>query len=81
MDSVCLTAHYRQAATYLLRINETTQRWLECSELAAQHRLLERTVAALSHAALGLRIRNQTYRRLVGIAEGEEISSVTAGRD
>lgn len=77
----CLTAHYRQAATYLLRINETTQRWPECSELAAPHRLPGRTVAALSHAALGLRIRNQTYRRLVGIAEGEEISSVTAGRD
>ena len=77
----CLTAHFRQATTHERRIDEVHRRWLECGELARQHRLPARTVAAISDAALGLQIRNQTYRELVRITEGEEISMLTASRD
>lgn len=77
----CLNAHNHQAIAHERLIDETYHRWVECLELVARHRLPERVVAALSDAALGLRISNQAYRLLVCMAEGEAISSITASRD
>lgn len=77
----CLTAHYRQARTHLRRIEETEQLWVGCSELAERHALPERSVGALLDAAMGLRLRNGSYRDLSLRGAGEEISELTASRD
>lgn len=71
----CLTAHYRQAATLLLRTKELQRLW-ETLELEISKRgLPERTILALADAANGLRIRNATYRPVA------EVSDQVASRD
>jgi Fic family protein len=71
----CLTAHYRQAATLLLRSREIHRLW-DALEIEVQSRSLpERTLFALSDAAHGLRVRNATYRPIA------EISEAVASRD
>lgn len=77
----CLTAHYRQAMTLVRRVQEHEQLWVECSELAHRRRVPERAVAALMDAALGLRIRNASYRTAVELSHGDAISELTATRD
>jgi Fic family protein len=77
----CLTAHHRQATTHLRRVAEIEQLWVACNELAARHRLPERVTGALADVAMGLRIRNASYRSLVEATAGEEISELTASRD
>lgn len=57
-----LTAHLRQARTVQRRIRESERLWGELETLAAEHRLPERTLGAMYDAALGLRVRNATYR-------------------
>jgi Fic family protein len=76
-----LAAHYRQAKTHLRRIEEIERLYLECCELAARHGLPERCAAGLSDAALGLRLRRNSYRSVVASSTGEEISELTATRD
>lgn len=71
----CLTAHYRQAATLLLRTRELARLWDTLEHETARRGLPERTVLALAEAAAGLRIRNATYRPLA------EISDQVASRD
>lgn len=71
----CLTAHYRQATTLLLRTRELARLWDTLEHEAARRGLPERTVLALAEAATGLRIRNATYRPLA------EISDQVASRD
>jgi Fic family protein len=75
-----LTAHLRQAHTMLRRVRESERLWIELERVVARERLSERTLAILYDAAMGLRVRNATYR--AGLKEaGEEISEQTASRD
>ena len=71
-----VTAHFRQAQTLLRRVRESEQLWTELEGLVAERALPERVIPALFDAALGLRIRNATYRAL-----DEGVSEQTAGRD
>lgn len=77
----CLSAHYHQARTELRRIQEIEQLYLACCDLVERHRLPDRTAGALSEAALGFRIRRGSYRRIVAVTAGEQISDLTASRD
>ena len=70
-----LTAHYSQIRTMLRRTGEADRRWSALAFEARRLGLPERTVGALWDAALGLRVRNQTYRVFA------EVSRVVAGRD
>jgi len=76
-----LTAHYRQAHTLLRRVRTIELLWVACLDLTRRHRLPERTIAGLTDAAQGLRIRNAGYRQAVKQGDGEEISELTASRD
>jgi Fic family protein len=75
-----LKAHLRQARTLLRRIEESGRLWAELDRLAREHRLAERTVYAMFDAAMGLRVRNSTYRA-INEQMGEEIQEPTASRD
>ncbi len=71
----CLTAHYRQAQTLLIRTREIQRLW-DLLEVEVERRNLpERTLYALADAAMGLRVRNATYRPIAGV------SDQVAGRD
>ena len=63
----CLTAHYRQATTLLLRTKEMQRLWDALEEEVGRRKLPERTVLALVDAAIGLRVRNATYRPVAEI--------------
>ena len=71
----CLTAHYRQARTFLRRNQEAGQVWSALEQRAEQAGLPERAVGPLFVASAGLRLRNETYRRLA------EVTATTASRD
>jgi Fic family protein len=77
----CLTAHYRQAKTHLRRIEEVEELWRRCVTLTERHRLPERAAGGLLDAAIGLRLRNGSYRSLTEATSGEAISELTASRD
>jgi len=71
----CLTAHYRQAQTLLIRTREIQRLW-DLLEVEVQRRSLpERALYALADAAMGLRVRNATYRPIA------DVSDQVAGRD
>src|SRR3984957_12563535 len=57
-----LTAHLRQARTMLVRIRETERLWVDLERLAERLGLHERVLPLLHDAAMGLRVRNATYR-------------------
>jgi Fic family protein len=65
----CLTAHYRQATTLLLRTNEIQQLWDTLEIEIAARKLPDRTILALADAAQGLRVRNATYRSIADVSE------------
>jgi Fic family protein len=75
-----LTAHLRQARTLQRRVRESERLWQEIDRLATSLTLPERAIALLFDAALGLRVRNATYRAMAAQID-EEISEQTAGRD
>ena len=75
-----LVAHRRQAATLLRRVRESEQLWLALEDLAGRRMLPPRSVNALFDAAIGLRIRNATYRAIFE-EPGEAITDATASRD
>lgn len=77
----CMTAHYHQARTQVRRIQETERLYVACCELAEKHGLPERSAGALAEAALGLRLRNSSYRAVVEVTHGEMLSDLTASRD
>jgi Fic family protein len=74
-----LTAHLRQARTMLRRVRESERLWTELEKVADQEKLADRVIAVMFDAAIGLRVRNNTYR--AAIADLEEISDATASRD
>ncbi|MEP7011104.1 MAG: Fic family protein [Acidobacteriota bacterium] len=65
----CLTAHYRQATTLLMRTTEIQQLWDTLEREIATKKLPERTIFALADAAQGLRVRNATYRPIAEVSE------------
>lgn len=72
-----LVAHYRQAKTLLLRVREIEELWGVLEEEASQRGLPIRVVSALYEAAVGLRVRNSTYRT----AHETSLSDQVASRD
>lgn len=77
----CLTAHYHQARTQLRRIQETERLYCAVAELAEHHGLPERVTGGLMEAAYGFRLTASSYRTLIDITAGEEISKLTVSRD
>ncbi len=75
-----LTAHLRQAHTMVRRVRESELLWVELEKIASRHHLQDRTVAALFDAAIGLRLRNSTYRAW-SAGGSDEITEATASRD
>ncbi len=65
----CLIAHYRQAQTLLRRYSETSRLWHALEQTAKQHKLNERVVNALADAAIGLQVKNPTYRKRADISD------------
>lgn len=71
----CLTAHYRQAATLLMRNRMFSALWEELEAEIKKAALPDRSILALSDASLGLRVRSIHYKNLA------DISQVVASRD
>lgn len=65
----CLIAHYRQAQTLLRRYSETSRLWHALEETTKQHKLNERVINALADAAIGLQVKNPTYRKQADITD------------
>lgn len=76
-----LTAHLRQARTMLRRIKETERLWLDLEHVTQANSYPERILVPLYDAAMGLRVRNATYRSALEESTGETITSPTASRD
>ena len=70
-----LTAHLRQTATLLRRADEYERLWDELAEVIRRSGLPERSIGAMSDAALGLRVTAAMYRTY------EDISVDTARND
>jgi len=65
----CLTAHYRQAVTLLLRTKELAKTWEAMEEEARRRGLSDRVVPALADAASGLKVRNAMYRQQADVTD------------
>ncbi|MGH3250110.1 MAG: Fic family protein [Trebonia sp.] len=76
-----LTAHLRQARTMLVRIKETERLWADMAKLVEQQHLPERVIPLLLDAAMGLRVRNATYRASLEESGEDAITEQTASRD
>lgn len=77
----CLRAHYIQAASVLRRVRESEAIWRALEDLRASNGLPERCLGSLFDAAIGLRIRNASYRKGVELVELEEITNQVATND
>lgn len=78
----CLTAHYVQASSVLRRISESERIFAAVDDIREQHKLHERTLPNLFDAAIGLRLRNSSYRSNVKRFDGGEgISNQVATSD
>lgn len=77
----CLRAHYIQAASVLRRARESEAIWTAVDDLREARGLPERSIGSLFDAAIGLRIRNASYRRDVELVEQEEITNQVATND
>jgi Fic family protein len=64
-----LTAHYRQAMTLLRRTREIQRIWDQLEVEVQQRGLPDRAIFALADAAIGLSVRNSTYRAAADISE------------
>jgi Fic family protein len=76
-----LTAHLRQARTMLVRIRESERLWVELEKRTERHHLPERVMLPMFDAAVGLRVRNATYRASLEEGGEEPITEQTATRD
>lgn len=76
-----LTAHVRQARTMLVRVRETERLWVDLERLTERQGLPERVLPLLHDAAMGLRVRNATYRAGLQQSGEEPITEQTASRD
>lgn len=75
-----LTAHLRQANTVVQRNREAELVWSDLESLQAQSRFPDRALTALFDAAMGMRIRNATYRAAL-LEQGDELSEHSASLD
>ena len=64
-----------------MRVRETERLWMRLEERVANASLPERVLPVLFDAAMGLRVRNATYRASLEESGEEEISDQTASRD
>ncbi len=64
-----LTAHYRQAMTVLRRTREIARIWDQLEVEVQQRGLPDRVILALADAAIGLNVRNSTYRTAAIISD------------
>jgi Fic family protein len=71
----CVTAHYRQATTLLRRTMYLSMLWELLEKELARSKLQDRMAVALANAAVGMRVRNSTYRKLL------DVSDEVAGKD
>lgn len=71
----CLTAHYRQARTAKRRLDRIAAIGEAIEHKLAELSLPDRAAITLTNASLGLRIRNEAYRR------DADVSQVVASRD
>lgn len=76
----CIEAHWIQATSVLRRIRESETIWVNLEELVKDHRLPARAVGALFDAAIGLKVRNASYRALLSDWD-EGISNQVATTD
>lgn len=76
-----LTAHLRQARTMLSRIKDSERLWVDLERLVEQNRLAERVIPLLFDAAIGMRVRNATYRASIEESGDDPITEQTAMRD
>jgi Fic family protein len=65
----CLTAHFRQASTLVIRANIFQKLWDMLEHETTVKGLPARTIPALGEAAMGLKIRNATYRKSADISD------------
>jgi Fic family protein len=70
-----LTAHFRQATTLIARMKITDILWQDLEHTISAMGLPERLIYAIFDAAIGLRVRNSSYRNVA------ELSDVVASRD
>jgi Fic family protein len=77
----CLRAHYIQAVSVLRRARESEEIWVLTDALRSEKRLPARSIGSLFNAAIGLRIRNASYRKDVELVEGEQITNQVATND
>lgn len=78
----CLEAHFVQASSVLRRVKESEAIFNAVDEIREQHKLHERTLPNLFDAAIGLRLRNASYRSNVEQFEaGDGISHQVATND
>lgn len=75
-----LTAHLHQAKTMVRRIEESAELWSRLEAIAHEKKLLERTLAAMFDAAVGLRVRRSTYMATLK-ETAEPIPETSATRD
>ena len=64
----CLTAHFRQAKTLLRRLSEIANLWNTLEVEAKKNKLNERVVWGLADAAIGLQVKNPTYKKQADIS-------------
>jgi len=64
----CLTAHYTQARSFLRRIAEMRRMWTALEAESKRRKLNDRVLAALSDAAMGLRVKNPTYKNQADVS-------------
>ncbi len=69
----CLKAHFRQVTTVLNRMDRIERIWNALEREVQLRRLPERMIPALADAAMGLKIRNTTYRRAADV--GDSVAS------
>lgn len=76
----CLEAHFIQASSVLRRVTESEAIWTQLEAVCAERRLPSRMLSALFDAAIGMRVRNSSYRAALKIWD-EEITNQGATDD
>ncbi len=76
----CLTAHYIQAASVVRRVRESERLWARLEALVSERGLPERSLEALFDAAIGMRLRNSSYRAALK-SSGVDVANQTATND
>jgi Fic family protein len=76
----CLEAHFIQASSVLRRVKESEEIWTRLETICAEKRLPQRMLSALFEAAVGMRVRNASYRAALKMLD-EEIANQGATDD